>query len=89
MKCQILFPEKNDKNISKCRLWKFLSRMLSVKCVIYNKTGKRSCFPNSFQNRALWEVRNKHGPLKEEGSAFKGDNSIKIVFCSLLKRRLL
>ena len=32
MKCQILFSEKNKKNISKCRLLKILPRVLSVKC---------------------------------------------------------
>ena len=31
MKCQILFSEKNKKNISKCRLLKILPRVLSVK----------------------------------------------------------
>ena len=31
MKCQILFSGKNKKNISKCRLLKFLPRVLSVK----------------------------------------------------------
>ena len=31
MKCHILFSEKNKKNISKCRLLKILSRVLSVK----------------------------------------------------------
>ena len=30
MKCQILFPEKNKKNISKCQLLKILPRVLSV-----------------------------------------------------------
>ena len=33
MKCQILFSEKNKKNISKCRLLKILPRVLSVKGV--------------------------------------------------------
>ena len=31
MKCQILFPGKNKKSISKCRLLKNLPRVLSVK----------------------------------------------------------
>ena len=31
MKCQILFPGKNKKNISKCHLLKILPRVLSVK----------------------------------------------------------
>ena len=31
MKCQILFSGKNKKNISKCRLLKFLPRVLRVK----------------------------------------------------------
>ena len=30
MKCQILFPEKNKKKKSKCRLLKILPRVLSV-----------------------------------------------------------
>ena len=30
MKCQILFSGKNKKNISKCRLLKFLPRVLRV-----------------------------------------------------------
>ena len=30
MKCQILFAGKNEKNISNCRLLKFLHSMLSV-----------------------------------------------------------
>ena len=30
MKCQILFSEKNKKNISKCRLLKILPRVLGV-----------------------------------------------------------
>ena len=35
MKCQILFSEKNKKNISKCRLLKILPRVLSVKIYVY------------------------------------------------------
>ena len=31
MKCQILFPGKNKKNISMCHLMKILPRVLSVK----------------------------------------------------------
>ena len=30
MKCQILFPAKNKKNVSKCRLLQILPRALSV-----------------------------------------------------------
>ena len=32
MNCQNLFSGETKKNISKCRLLKFLSSMLSVKC---------------------------------------------------------
>ena len=35
MKCQILFSGKNKKNISKCRLLKFLPRVLRVKNVTF------------------------------------------------------
>ena len=38
MKCQILFSEKNKKNISKCRLLKILPRVLSVKS--YTENGR-------------------------------------------------
>ena len=38
MKCQILFSGKNKKNISKCRLLKFLPRVLRVNFVLM------SCF---------------------------------------------
>ena len=34
MKCQILFPGKNKKNISKYRPFKILPRVLSVKAVV-------------------------------------------------------
>ena len=34
MKCQILFPGKNKKNISKYRLQKILPRVLRVKCLL-------------------------------------------------------
>ena len=38
MKCQILFPKKEvrKKNVSKCRLLKFLPSMQSVKHVYFN-----------------------------------------------------
>ena len=38
MKCQILFPGKNKKNISKCRLLEILPRVLSVKNVRFVPT---------------------------------------------------
>ena len=37
MKCQILFSGKNKKNISKCRLLKFLPRVLSVKVAVVER----------------------------------------------------
>ena len=37
MKCQILFSEKNKKNISKCRLLKILPRVLSVNVHVYGE----------------------------------------------------
>ena len=46
MKCQILFSEKNKKNISKCRLLKILPRVLSVK--YYNFILKKKDMFNVF-----------------------------------------
>ena len=37
MKCQILFPEKNRKNISICRLLKILPRVLNIKALLLLK----------------------------------------------------
>ena len=34
MKCQILFPGKNKKNISKCCLLKILPRVRNVKSIV-------------------------------------------------------
>ena len=41
MKCQILFSGKNKKNISKCRLLKFLPRVLRVKVIVAKMSGKK------------------------------------------------
>ena len=42
MKCQVLFPGKNKKNISKCHLLKILPRMLRVKRNGYTFMGGKS-----------------------------------------------
>ena len=36
MKCQILFPGENKKNISKCHLLKILPKVLSIKSLGYH-----------------------------------------------------
>ena len=41
MKCQILFPRKNKKNISKCRLLKYLPSMQSVKQTTFEQQRQK------------------------------------------------
>ena len=45
MKCQILFSMKNKKNISKCRLLKFLPSMQSVNAVITSRFSYVCSYP--------------------------------------------
>ena len=75
MKCQILFSEKIKKNISKCRLLKILTRVLSVKQPINNLATCVSagwmansvpanmyiCDPYG-QNLGIYPIRVLHGP---------------------------
>ena len=58
MKCQILFSEKNKKNISKCRLLKILPRVLSVKC---QSQQQQMMFQNIF---ILFPLKNNKKYLK-------------------------